>query len=43
MEKRANKYRITLELLSAAKGETGTQEPLQLEFDNQDEIFSIIK
>lgn len=43
MEKRANKYRITLELLSTTKGETGTQEPLQLEFDNHDEIFSIIQ
>lgn len=43
MEKRANKYRLTLELISTAKGETGGQEPLQLEFDNHDEIFSIIK
>lgn len=43
MEKRANKYRLTLELLSTTKGETGTQEPLQLEFDNHDEIFSIIE
>ena len=32
-----------MELISTAKGETGSQEPLQLEFDNHDEIFSIIK
>jgi hypothetical protein len=43
MEKRANKYRITLELIETAKGETGIYEPLHLEFDNHDEIFSIIK
>src|SRR5215210_4348386 len=43
MEKRANKYRLTLELLSTTKGETGIHEPLQLEFDNHDEIFSIVK
>lgn len=43
MEKRANKYRLTLELVETAKGETGLHEPLQLEFDNHDEIFSIIK
>ncbi len=43
MEKRANKYRLTLELISTAKGETGIHEPLQLEFDNHDEVFSIIK
>ena len=43
MEKRANKYRLKLELLSTAKGEAGNGEPLQLDFDNHDEIFSIIK
>ncbi|CAN5712132.1 DUF3861 domain-containing protein [soil metagenome] len=43
MEKRANKYRLTLELISTTKGETVNQEPLHLEFDNHDEVFSIIK
>lgn len=43
MEKRANKYRLTLELLSTTKGETVNEEPLQLEFTNHDEIFSIVK
>ena len=42
MEKRANKYRLTLELISTTNGETGLHEPLQLEFDNHDKIFSII-
>ncbi|MBD0368446.1 MAG: DUF3861 domain-containing protein [Flavisolibacter sp.] len=36
-------HRITLELLATAKGETGNREPLQLEFDNHDEIFFIIE
>ncbi len=40
--KRTNKYRLTLELVATAKGDTGTHEPLQLEVDNHDEIFSII-
>ncbi len=43
MEKRANKYRLTLELIETAKGEKGMQEPLHLEFDNHDEIFHIIE
>lgn len=41
--KRANKYRLTLELMATAKGETPSHEPLQLEFDNHDEIFGIIE
>lgn len=43
MEKRANKYRLTLELISTTKGDKDIQEPMQLEFTNHDEIFSIIK
>jgi len=43
MEKRAHKYKITLEHLATAKGEPGTHEPLQLAFDNHDDIFSIIE
>lgn len=43
MEKRAHKYKLTLEHLATAKGETSTHQPLQLEFDNHDDIFSIIE
>jgi hypothetical protein len=43
MAKRTNKYRITLEQLELANGELGNDEPIQLEFDNHDEVFSIIK
>lgn len=43
MEKRTNRYRLTLELIHAAKGDDVHYEPLQLEFDNHDEIFSIVK
>ena len=43
MEKRANKYRLTLELVETAKGEKGIQEPLHLEFTNHDEIFQIVE
>ena len=43
MEKRRNRYRLTLELIHTAKEEDSSYEPLQLEFDNHDEIFSIIK
>lgn len=42
-EKRANKYKLTLELLATTRGETEGREPLQLEFTNHDEIFSIIE
>ncbi len=43
MEKRAHKYKLTLEHLATAKGEASTHQPLQLEFDNHDDIFSIIE
>lgn len=43
MEKRTNKYRLTLEQVSLAKGETPLQSPLNLEVENHDEIFSIIE
>ena len=42
MEKRAHKYKLTLEHLATAKGETSIHQPLQLEFDNHDDIFLII-
>jgi hypothetical protein len=43
VEKRAHKYKLTLEHLATAKGEASTYQPLQLEFDNHDDIFSIIE
>jgi hypothetical protein len=43
MEKRAHKYKITLEHIATAKGEASTYEPLQLAFDNHDDIFSVIE
>jgi Domain of Unknown Function with PDB structure (DUF3861) len=43
VEKRAHKYKITLEHLTTAKGEPSTHQPLELEFDNHDDIFSIIE
>lgn len=43
MTKRANRYRLTLEQLELANGEKSSQAPLQLEFDNHDEIFGIIE
>src|SRR4051794_40704650 len=43
MVKRTNRYRLTLELIETAKDEKNMYEPLQLEFDNHDEIFSIVK
>lgn len=42
MEKRTNKYRLILEQVSLAKEEALLQSPLNLEFENHDEIFSII-
>jgi hypothetical protein len=43
VEKRAHKYKFTLEHLATSKGESSTHQPLQLEFDNHDDIFSIIE
>lgn len=43
MEKRTNKYRLTIEQVSLAKEEAPLQSPLNLEFENHDEIFSIIE
>jgi hypothetical protein len=43
MNKRSNKYKLTLEQLARANGEAGAQTPLQFEFDNHDEVFSIIE
>jgi len=43
MEKRSNKYYLTLSLKQYANGETTPARELGIEFDNHDEIFSIIE
>lgn len=42
MEKKSNKYYLTLSLKEYANGETEPAKELGIEFDNHDEIFSII-
>ena len=43
MEKRANKYYLTLSLKEYADGQTEPAKELGIEFTNHDEIFSIIE
>lgn len=43
MNKRTNKYKLTLEPLELAKGDAAKEELLSLEFENHDEIFGIIE
>ncbi|QSB28957.1 DUF3861 domain-containing protein [Flavobacterium sp. CLA17] len=43
MEKRANKYHLTLKSTQYANGETEPLKELELDFDNHDEIFEIIE
>ncbi len=43
MEKRAHKYKVTLEYLETAKGEATALQPIELLFDNHDVIFSIVE
>ena len=43
MEKRSNKYHLTLSLKQYANGETEPAKELGLEFSNHDEIFGIIE
>lgn len=43
MEKRSNKYHLTLSLQQYANGETEPAKELGLEFSNHDEIFGIIE
>ncbi|KIC03085.1 hypothetical protein OA88_05475 [Flavobacterium sp. JRM] len=43
MTKRANKYKLTLKQVSLMNEETILSEPLSLEFENHDEIFTIIE
>ena len=42
MAKRANTYRLTLELRALASGEAAPPQSLELTFDNHDELFGII-
>jgi len=41
MEKRTNKYKLKLELLATAKVDDTIYPPIELEFDNHDNIFTI--
>ncbi|PXY42208.1 DUF3861 domain-containing protein [Flavobacterium cheongpyeongense] len=43
MKKRSNKYYLTLSLKEYANGETKPAKELGIEFENHDEIFSIIE
>ena len=43
MEKRTNKYKLTLEEISLAKESDAKNDPMTLEFDNHDNLFNIIK
>ena len=43
MEKRANKYYLTLSLQQYANGETEPAKELGIQFTNHDEIFGIIE
>ncbi|TDP03292.1 DUF3861 domain-containing protein [Flavobacterium sp. 245] len=43
MEKRSNKYYLTLSLKEYANGETEPAKELGIEFSNHDEIFGIIQ
>ncbi|WP_264537333.1 DUF3861 domain-containing protein [Flavobacterium sp. N1736] len=43
MEKRSNKYYLTLSLKQYSNGETHPAKELGIEFDNHDEIFNIIE
>jgi hypothetical protein len=43
MATRGYQYRLTLEQLTQSNGEPGAHAPMQLEFMNHDEIFSIIE
>ncbi len=38
-----HRYRVTLEHLNNPKGETSADSPLQLEIDNHDNIFEIVR
>jgi len=43
MEKRAHQYKLTLEYLKDTKGEAVSEAPIELLFENHDNIFAIIE
>ena len=43
MEKKSNKYHLTLQLNQYANGELEPKKELEFDFDNHDEIFGIIE
>jgi hypothetical protein len=43
MNKKANRYKITLEAVSLLKSDVALPQPMQLEVNNHDEIFNIIE
>lgn len=43
MEKRTNKYKLKLELLETSKADDTIYTPIELAFDNHDNIFTIIE
>ena len=43
MEKRAHQYKLTLKYLKDSKGESISAAPIELTFNNHDDIFSIIE
>lgn len=43
MDKKAHQYKLPLEYLKDNKGEEINQKPLELIFENHDDIFSIIE
>ena len=42
MEKKTNKYHLSLRLLTTSSGEEDNNKRIELEFENHDEIFQII-
>lgn len=43
MEKKAHQYKLKLEYLNDSKGETMNVDPIELIFENHDNVFSIIE
>lgn len=43
MEKRSHEYKLKLEYLNDSKGETINVDPIELIFENHDNVFSIIE
>lgn len=43
MEKKAHQYKLTLEYLENNNGESMNMTPVELKFDNHDDIFKIVQ